>query len=93
MKNVVALALLFGIAVVAFITLGAAAQAKLVAGDWQPAAVALADFPIATAPIAVTREREYFRMPQQPADTAGRLFLCRAPQVIFDTTRIAQACR
>ena len=93
MRNVVALALLFVLGAAMLLTLGAAAQAKLATGDAQPVAARLADFPISTAPAAFTREREYFRVPQQPADTAGRLFLCRAPQVVFDTRRIAQACR
>jgi hypothetical protein len=84
MNHLIALALL--------LALGAAAQAKLAPLEPQPVAISPDDLAISTGVAAATLEQDYFRAPQ-PADAAGRDFLCRPQLRIFDKTRLAQSCR
>lgn len=83
MKNFIALALL--------LALGVVAQAKPAPVEPQPAAISPDDLAISTGAVGATFEQDYFRA-QQPADAAGRVFLCRPQRLIFDKTRLAQSC-
>jgi hypothetical protein len=46
---------------------------------------------IATGPAGALLEQDYFRMPPQP-NAARRILPCTVRLIVFEKTRIAQAC-
>lgn len=85
MKTAMALALLFALSV--------SAQAK--PAPVEPQAQTLVPSPdltaIYTGPAGATIEHDYFQAPPQPS-AAGRLFPCTVRILVFEKTRLAQAC-
>jgi hypothetical protein len=92
MKHVIAFTLLLALGAVALLALGAAAQANLAPVERQPVAIAPDDSAVSTRAAGATFEQDYFRAPPPPAGAAGRVFLCRPQQLIFNKTRLAQLC-
>jgi hypothetical protein len=79
------------IALVLFLAMCAAAQAKLAPVEAQQAAYSPDDLTVSTGPAGATLEQDYFRAPQ-PAYAGARIFPCRLQLRIFDKARLAQSC-
>jgi hypothetical protein len=84
--------IIFALGLASALALSAPAQAKLVAGEWQPViAISVDDTAIATGPSGALLESNYFNAPQSSL-AFGRGNSCRLPVSLFEKTRLAQSC-
>jgi len=92
MKSIIAIALFIIMGAAGLFALVAVAQAKPAPVEPWLAAFRPADLAIATGASGATLEQDYFHAPP-PFGATGHVFPCRLQLIIFDKTRLAQACR